>query len=218
MAGEGDEFAYFSVRLGSPKGFESLEYPDTAFAFIFFATFSACTATTTINKLVRNQNPSRNNGANQTENPNLHRPNTFFCAFLAMYSTICSSVTSPFFRLPLLLRTRPPESDPESDAWESLASLDEGVSLRRLLRRFRLRLRRGEPLESEASSESDGDRLPRRRRRRRRLLSLSRSFLGMSAMGGKPPMSRGASRHANIHKGPKPVRFRPDASFRWASM
>jgi hypothetical protein len=27
-----------------------LEYPDTAFAFIFFATFSACRTTTTITK------------------------------------------------------------------------------------------------------------------------------------------------------------------------
>jgi hypothetical protein len=101
-----------------------------------------------------------------------------------MYSTICSSVTPPRLPLPLLFRRRPPESDPEPEAWESLASLEEdGVAFRRLLRRWRLRLRRGEGerLESEASSESDGDGLRRRRRRD----ELSRSFFGMSAIGGK---------------------------------
>jgi hypothetical protein len=40
------EFAYFSVRLGSPKGLESLQYPETAFVLSFFATLSAYGITT----------------------------------------------------------------------------------------------------------------------------------------------------------------------------
>jgi len=104
-----------------------------------------------------------------------------------MYSTICSSVTSRRLRLPLLPRRPrpPPESDPESSLPLPLASLEEdGESLRRRL--WRLRLRRGEPLESEAASEADGDGLRRRRDDDEcRRPSLSRSRFGMSAMRGK---------------------------------
>ena len=103
-----------------------------------------------------------------------------------MYSMICSSVTSRRFRPPVLPRR--PESDPESSLPLPLASLEDGVSLRRwLLRRWRLRLRRGEPLESEAASEPDWDGLRRRRDDdERRRPSLSRSRFGMSATRGKP--------------------------------
>lgn len=106
-----------------------------------------------------------------------------------MYSRICSSVTPPRLALPLRLLRRSPESEPEPDACESLAPLEEeeeedGAALRRLLRRWRLRPRRGEPPESEVSSESDGDRR-RRRRDELRLPSASRSFLGMSAGYGR---------------------------------
>jgi len=96
-------------------------------------------------------------------------------------------VTSRRLRLPLLPRRPrpPPESDPESSLPLPLASLEEdGESLRRRL--WRLRLRRGEPLESEAASEADGDGLRRRRDDDEcRRPSLSRSRFGMSAMRGK---------------------------------
>jgi hypothetical protein len=32
---------YFSLRLESPNGFESFEYPDTVLVFNFLATFNA---------------------------------------------------------------------------------------------------------------------------------------------------------------------------------
>ena len=95
-----------------------------------------------------------------------------------MYSRICSSVTPPRLALPLRLLRRSPESEPEPDARESLTPLEEeeeeeedGAALRRLLRRWRLRPRRGEPPESESESESDGD----RRRRRRDDLQIGRA-------------------------------------------
>ena len=62
----GNEFTYFSVRFGSPKGLESLEYPDTALAFIFFATFSACRTTPIITELVT-ETLTGSPGASRTE-------------------------------------------------------------------------------------------------------------------------------------------------------
>jgi hypothetical protein len=192
------ESAYFSVRLGSPKGLESLQYPETAFVLSFFATFSAYRITTAATNesatkaLTTTLVPTRTRSQYQIQS-------TFFCAFFAKYSTICSSVTSRRFRLPLFpRRRRPPESDPESSLPLPLASLEEdGESLRRRRRR-RLRLRRGESLGSEDASESDGDGLRRRLDDdARRRLSLSR--FGMSAMGVTRP-ARGLGK-VNLREG-----------------
>ena len=105
-----------------------------------------------------------------------------------MCSRICSSVTPPRLALPLRLLRRSPESEPEPDACESLAPLEEeeeeedGAALRQLLRRWRLRPRRGEPPESESESESDGDRR-RRRRDLRQYLADGKKTYALCATG-----------------------------------
>ena len=73
MAGEG-RIRILLCQVGITEGVRVIGVPDTALAFIFFATFSACTATTinNINKLVRNQTPSSNPRANQNGKPEFY--------------------------------------------------------------------------------------------------------------------------------------------------
>jgi hypothetical protein len=141
------EFTYFSVRLGSIKGLESLQYPKTAFVLSSFATFFSLqnhhTATESATKaLTTTLVPARTP-------PQYQIHITFFCAFFAKYSMLCSSMVSPCFRHLLFPRRRRPlESDPKSSLPLLLVSLeDDGESLR---------LRRGESLGPEDASESDG--------------------------------------------------------------